>query len=143
MQALKPESWSPVPLSELRAQGMELLAGYPIRELNKKRLGQSNCLKLQGSLVAVLNHVPRPELCGEGGGTQEELWLEWLHTHPSGSSIQDKVEPYFDRTGSATVNPEETDWSDGPGSRPQSPVRCSFHWAPWVPGDNQDQEYPW
>ena len=140
MQARKPESWSPVPLSELWAQGKELLAGYPIRVLDRKRLGQSNCLKLQVSLVDVLNHVPRSDRCGE---TVEELWLEWLHTHPSVGSIQDKVEPYFDRTGSATVNPEETNWSDGPGSRPQSPVSSSFHWAPWVPGDNQDQVDPW
>ncbi|CAB1312715.1 unnamed protein product [Coregonus sp. 'balchen'] len=68
MQAPKPESWSPVLLSELQAQGNEL-------ELDRKRLGQSNCLKRQGSLVVVLAHVPRSERCGEGGGTGEELWL--------------------------------------------------------------------
>ncbi|XP_071022790.1 uncharacterized protein [Oncorhynchus clarkii lewisi] len=136
MQALKPESWSPVLLPELGAQGKGVSAGCPIRKLDRRRLGQSNCLKLQGSLVDVLAHVPRSELCGEGGEAGEELWLplEWFHTHPSGSSIQNEVELYFDRTGSVTFNPEETnltppegyshsfDWSDDPGSRPQSTV---------------------
>ncbi|XP_071236261.1 (E2-independent) E3 ubiquitin-conjugating enzyme FATS-like [Salvelinus alpinus] len=136
MQALKPESWSPVLLPELGAQGKGVSAGCPTRKLDRRRLGQSKCLKLQGSLVDVLAHVPRSELCGEGGGAGEELWLplEWFHTHPSGSSIQNEVELYFDRTGSVTFNPEETDltppegyshsfdWSDDPGSRPQSTV---------------------